>query len=203
MKVAIEGAPGVGKSTLCRALAAHVEESAWIDEPVTDNPSLGDYYGDPQRWALAMQVDILMRRANAIAAVAHRRHPVEFLDRSAWGDRLFACTARDLGLMESREFATYDSVFRAVTSGPNVLPDTVVYLRASPDALWQRVSARARPEEAEMRRDYLDAVCSAYDKFFDDPPPGMRVAVVDWEAFGTAQRAWSAVEAMFMQPAVR
>jgi deoxyadenosine/deoxycytidine kinase len=197
MKVAIEGAPGVGKSTLCRALAAHVPDTTWVEEPVTDNPYLADYYGDPRRWALAMQVDILLRRANAIAAVAHRRHAVEFLDRSAWGDRLFAHTAKSLGLMEPREFDTYDSVFRTVSASAGAMPDVVVYLQASPDALWARVAARARPAEAGMTRAYLDAVCASYEAFFTNPPFGMRVAIVDWETFGTAEVAWAAVEAAF------
>jgi len=197
MKVAIEGAPGVGKSTLCSALAAHIPDSAWVEEPVTENPYLADYYLEPGRWALAMQVDILLRRANAIAAVAHRRRAVEFLDRSAWGDRLFAVTARDLGIMSAREFDTYDSVFRAVTASPGVLPDAVVYLRASADAVWNRVAVRARPEEAAMRREYLDAVCETYESFFARPPIGMRVITVDWEAFGTVDEAWSQVETAF------
>lgn len=197
MKVAIEGAPGVGKSTLCRSLADHVSDSTWVEEPVTENPYLADYYSDPNRWALAMQVDILLRRANAIAAVANRRHAIEFLDRSAWGDRLFACTARDLGIMQAREFDTYDAVFRSVTGSPGVLPDVVVYLQASTEALWNRVASRARPEEAMMRRDYLDAVCASYDGFFSKPPVGMRVVVLDWESFGTSERAWSEIEDAF------
>lgn len=187
----------MGKSTLCAALAAFVPDTAWVEEPVTENPYLADYYADPRRWALAMQVDILLRRANAVAAVAQRRHAVEFLDRSAWGDRLFACTARDLGLMESREFDTYDAVFRSVSAARGAMPDMVVYLRASADVLWGRVSARARPAESGMQREYLDAVVESYDAFFARPPFGMRVVTVDWEAFGTADVAWAAVEAGF------
>ena len=197
MKIAIEGAPGVGKSTLCGAMADPVPDSTWVEEPLTDNPYLGDYYLDPGRWALAMQVDILLRRANAIAAVSNRRRAVEFLDRSAWGDRLFAVTARDLGIMSAREFDTYDAVFRAVTASGGVLPDAVVYLRASADAVWTRVASRARPEEAAMRREYLDAVCATYEDFFSRPPIGMRVVTVDWEAFGTAEAAWSRIEVAY------
>lgn len=197
MKVAIEGAPGVGKSTLCRALASYVPDSTCIEEPVTDNPYLADYYADPSRWALAMQVDILLRRANAIAAVSNRRYAVEFMDRSAWGDRLFACTARDRGIMQAREFDTYDAVFRSVSGFPGVLPDMVLYLRASPDVVWERVASRARPEEAMMRREYLDAVCLSYDSFFSRPPVGMRVATMDWDVFGTAEQAWSEIGLVF------
>jgi hypothetical protein len=197
MKVAIEGAPGVGKSTLCIALVEHIPDAAWVEEPLTDNPYLGDYYRDPGRWALAMQVDILLRRANALASVSNRRRAIEFLDRSAWGDRLFAVTARDLGIMSAREFDTYDAVFRAVTASGSTLPDAVVYLRASADAVWARVMARARPEEAAMRREYLDAVCATYESFFARPPIGMRVVTVDWEQFGTVDAAWSKVEAAF------
>ena len=77
------------------------------------------------------------------------------------------------------------------------MPDVVLYLQASPDALWARVNARARPAEAGMTRAYLDAVCASYEAFFTNPPFGMRVVVVEWETFGTAEFAWKAVEAAF------
>jgi deoxyadenosine/deoxycytidine kinase len=73
----------------------------------------------------------------------------------------------------------------------------VVYLRASADAVWTRVASRARPEEAAMRREYLDAVCATYEDFFSRPPIGMRVVTVDWEAFGTAEAAWSRIEVAY------
>ena len=48
-----------------------------------------------------------------------------------------------------------------------------------------------------MRREYLDAVCATYESFFARPPIGMRVVTVDWEGFGTAERAWSELEVAF------
>jgi deoxyadenosine/deoxycytidine kinase len=197
MRIAIEGAPGVGKSTLCRDLVGLVERSTWVKEPVEENAYLADYYINPSRWALGMQVDILMRRVSAILAASSRRHPVEFHDRSVWGDRIFARTARDLGIMEPREFDTYDTVFRSVTGTNGVLPDVVVYLQADPDVIWSRVQSRARPEEAAMTKPYLEAVCKSYDAVFGlegSPPTGTRVVLVDWNSFGDADRVWGAVE---------
>lgn len=198
MKIAIEGAPGVGKSTLCQALLGTVPDSVWVEEPVAENPYLADYYLTPSRWALAMQVDILLRRLTSVLQISTRRKSAEFQDRSAWGDRLFAQTALRLGLLEQREFDTYDMVFRAVTGESGVLPDAVVYLRASADTLWERVGLRGRPEEASMTRPYLDAIQASYDEFFMHPPAGVSVIVVDWDTFGTPESVWASVERHFM-----
>lgn len=199
MRIAVEGAIGVGKTTLCKALVNHISDSVLIPEPVTENPYLADYYADSPRWALAMQTDILIRRANAIASMAYRKRAVELLDRSAWGDRLFAITARDMGIMSGREFNTYDSVFRAVTATPGTLPDAIFYLRASPDTIWERVKSRARPEEESMRQDYLYAVCKTYDAFFMHPPIGLRVVTIDWDTFGDVASVWSKMETAFIR----
>lgn len=198
MKVAIEGAPGVGKSTLCQQLAALIPDSGWVQEPVAENSYLMDYYANPARWALAMQIDVLMRRASSTLSVASKRHNVDFYDRSAWGDRLFARTARSLGLMESREFDTYDSVFRTITATHSILPDTVVYLRASSDVLWERVQARGRPAEGAMTRAYLDAIHGAYDALWGAQAPlGTRVITLDWNQYGKPEAVWAAIEKSF------
>jgi deoxyguanosine kinase len=48
------------------------------------------------------------------------------------------------------------------------LPNLIVYLRADPDVLMQRIASRDRPYERNMERDYIDELSRAYDSFFID-----------------------------------
>lgn len=189
MRIAIEGPPGVGKTTLCGDIST-LTGIAMVDEPVDANPYLEDYYNAPSRWALAMQIDLLYQRAEN----AGRQVEDDLLfDRSLWGDMIFAETVHRLGLMEAREYGTYGRVFRALVSEAR-MPDTFVYLRASLDAVWARVQARNRAAEGAMTREYLGAVLDGYERFVAEPPKGMRLVVVDWSHFRPAREVWAEVE---------
>jgi deoxyguanosine kinase len=48
------------------------------------------------------------------------------------------------------------------------LPSLIVYLRADPDVLMQRIASRDRPYERNMERDYINQLNQAYDAFFVD-----------------------------------
>lgn len=189
MRIAIEGPPGVGKTTLCGQLAAQMN-IPWVVEPVDENPYLADYYGDPRRWALGMQVHLLYRRAES--AAGYQRDTSLLFDRSLWGDRIFAQTLLDIGLMERREFDTYELVFRALV-GKSMLPDVLIYLRADLDAVWSRVQSRQREAENAMTREYLGEVLSGYEKFMTTPPTGVRVVTVDWSRFLPFDEVWSQI----------
>ena len=63
--VIVCGIIGSGKSSLSRELAdALGEGTLWLKEPdeTGGNPYLGDYYGDPKRWAFTMQLALLAHR---------------------------------------------------------------------------------------------------------------------------------------------
>ena len=52
-------------------------------------------------------------------------------------------------------------------------PDLVVYLRAKPETLMERVRMRGKDYEAAMTLDYLRELCGIYEEFFrhyDDTP---------------------------------
>ena len=61
MFISIAGMIGAGKSTLCTALAEHLEVDAYY-EPVQDNVYLADFYKDQAAHSFAMQVYLLNRR---------------------------------------------------------------------------------------------------------------------------------------------
>ena len=182
MRIAIEGAPGVGKSTLCQQIGELIPCQV-VTEPVEDNYYLADYYGNPSRWALAMQIELLTRRVTDAAKTCHLGG-ITLHDRSLWGDRIFGMAVHQMGLMDGREFKTYDRVFRALLEKA-YLPDVILYLRADKDVVWDRVQSRNRSAENAMRRDYLNKVIDEYERFFSDPPIGAVVTAVDWNEFRT------------------
>jgi len=162
----------------------------FVPEPVEENPYLIDYYKDPKRWALAMQIDLLYRRVEA--ANRTRGWNLGLYDRSLWGDRIFGLAVRDMGLMEQREFATYDRVFRALVEKA-LLPDVIVYLRAPLDTVWARVQERNRGAEAGMTCEYLGRVWNHYETFLSGYPEGAKVVTLDWSKYRTPEDVWRIV----------
>ena len=82
MYVAIEGAIGVGKTTLARLLQPKFE-SGLLLEVFEENPFLSDFYSDRERYAFQTQVFFLLSRYPTI-----NRHAVpSILDKH---DHLFA-----------------------------------------------------------------------------------------------------------------
>ena len=185
MRVAVEGPPGVGKSRLCCDLAERLPDAYVIEEPVLENFYLGDYYKEPARWALSMQLDLLVQRALAASEVADNGC-VHLYDRSLLGDRIFARAVYRMGLMEDREYETYIKVFRALTLRVKVQPDCMIYLKADPQVVFDRIQSRARPEETEgtgIPYEYLERVWTEYEAFMSKPPDTFPVVVLDWNEF--------------------
>ena len=63
------------------------------------------------------------------------------------------------------ELSLYQKIYRSQIS-QSPLPDLVIYLQASPEQLFQRVQKRGNPIEMNISLDYLQKLCSAYNKFF-------------------------------------
>ncbi len=159
--IAIEGAIGVGKTTLARMLAAELT-SALLLEVFEENPFLGDFYADRERYAFQTQIFFLISRYHQQSQVipqtlAQRPLVSDYLFDK---DRLFA----HLNLVGD-ELAMYERVHKIL--GEQIpTPDLVVYLRASTDVLMQRIAHRDRPYERNMAREYIDNLRQAYDDFF-------------------------------------
>ncbi|BDT02487.1 hypothetical protein SHM_01330 [Spiroplasma ixodetis] len=65
MKIVLSGVVGVGKSTISRELAKLLKYKI-MDEPVTSNPYLDDFYQNPLEYAFKMQVFMLMARSKQL-----------------------------------------------------------------------------------------------------------------------------------------
>ncbi len=161
--IAIEGAIGVGKTTLARILAEALPAELLL-EVFEENPFLSDFYADRARYAFQTQIFFLLsryRQQHSVIAKTLQRNALvsDYLFAKDW---LFA----HLNLTGD-ELQMYERV-HAILGEQIPSPTLVVYLRASVDVLMQRIAFRDRSYERRMERDYIAALSQAYDQFFAD-----------------------------------
>jgi len=164
--VAIAGNIGAGKSTLTAYLASRFGIRPFY-EPNDNNPYLADFYADMPRWAFHSQMYFLSAKFRAHLdlgrLLAAQPHTVFVQDRTIYEDaEIFARTLHARGHLPARDFATYDTMYRAIR---DVLPrpDLLIYLRCSVKGLRRRICVRGRPDEQSMDPAYLKALQGAYD----------------------------------------
>ncbi len=157
--IVIEGPLRVGKSSLTRALAERLHARTMLDSE--DNPFLDAYYQGQEGAAFRTQMYYLIARFQQLQAanIDSSRTPV-VADYLFEKDKLFAY----LGLSDE-ELAVYDKYYGFLKEQvPD--PDLVVYLKASPQVLRERISRKNIASEARISNEYLQEVMRAYDHFF-------------------------------------
>ena len=166
--IAIEGAIGVGKTTLARQLAETFNYQILL-EGAEQNPFLERFDQNQRNAALATQLFFLFQRSQQIQDLRQGDifEPVRVSDFLIDKDRLFA----RLNLDED-EYQLYHKVYQQLTiDAPK--PDLVIYLQASVDVLTSRIQNRGIDFEQRISRDYLESINEAYSEFFlyyDDAP---------------------------------
>ena len=169
MHVAIAGNIGSGKTTLTNLLAKHYNWETHYED-VEQNPYLNDFYDDMQRWSFNLQIYYLNSRFTQIQEIKEQKSNV-IQDRTIYEDAfIFAPNLHSMGLMTTRDFENYFSLFNLMDSFVSP-PDLLIYLRASVPTLVNHIQLRGREYEESIRLDYLkrlneryEAWISTYDK---------------------------------------
>ena len=126
MHIAVAGNIGSGKTTLTGLLAKHYGWEPHF-ESVDFNPYLVDFYNDMQRWSFNLQVYFLNKRLKDIVEFQNSGKNV-IQDRTIYEDAMiFAPNLHDMGLMDSRDFDNYTSLFELMQKMVGY-PDLLVYL---------------------------------------------------------------------------
>ena len=161
--IAVEGPIGAGKTSLALRLAERLRLVPLLEDPGA-NPFLPRFYADPDRHALSAQLCFLLQRIEQIAPL-HRPdggRTGTVADFTIDKDSLFA----ELNLAGD-ELALYRALYRQIARQAPV-PDLVVYLRAAPVVLLERVRRRRIDYERGIGLDYLSRLADAYARLFQD-----------------------------------
>ena len=176
MYVAIAGNIGSGKTTLTEILTRRYGAKAYYEE--SDNPYLGDFYEDMSRWAFQLQISFLGSRIEQTLDMLRSGDKDIFQDRTIYEDaHIFADNLHRMGLISSRDFATYMKIFELTTTLiPQ--PDVLIYLRASIPTLVSQIKRRGRAYEMNIDEGYLQRLNDKYEHWINNIYKG-RVLVID------------------------
>ena len=176
MHIATAGNIGSGKTTLTGLLAKHYNWKPHYED-VDDNPYLHDFYEDMQRWSFNLQIYFLNNRFKQILNIRQSGNTV-IQDRTIYEDaRIFAPNLHAMGLMPSRDYETYESMFQLISSLIQP-PDLIIYLRASVPTLVNQIQKRGRKYENAIRLDYLQRLNERYEAWISSYKLG-KVLIVD------------------------
>ena len=176
MHIAIAGNIGAGKTTLTKLLARHYNWKPHY-ESVDNNPYLDDFYTDMQRWAFNLQVYFLNSRFGQLKEFQESGKNI-IQDRTIYEDaHIFAPNLHAMGLMTSRDFDNYSSLFKLMSSFVNP-PDLLIYLRASVPTLVKQIQSRGRDYESSIRIDYLTRLNERYEAWISEYTSG-KLLIID------------------------
>lgn len=176
MHIAIAGNIGAGKTTLTGLLAKHFKWEAHYED-VETNPYLNSFYEDMQRWSFNLQIYFLNSRLRQVVDIRKSGKAV-IQDRTIFEDAyIFAPNLHEMGLMPSRDFENYETLFELMSSFVQA-PDLLIYLRSSVPNLVKQIQMRGREYENSIRLDYLNSLNQRYEAWISKYDSG-KLLIVD------------------------
>jgi deoxyadenosine/deoxycytidine kinase len=176
MHIAIAGNIGAGKTTLTELLSKHYKWDTHYED-VDQNPYLLDFYDDMQRWSFNLQVYYLNSRFTQIQDIKESKNTI-IQDRTIHEDAyIFAPNLHSMGLMSTRDFENYFSLFNLMESFISA-PDLLIYLRASVPKLVNNIQKRGREYEESIRLDYLKRLNERYEAWISTYDSG-KLLIID------------------------
>lgn len=176
MYIAIAGNIGSGKTTLTGILTERYHAKAYLEE--SNNPYIGDFYEDMNRWSFNLQIYFLGSRIQQTMNMLSDSSGVIFQDRTIFEDaHIFADNLHQMGLMATRDIETYMKIFHLVT---NLIPkpDLLIYLKASVPTLISQIRRRGREYEMNIDEQYLSRLNEKYNHWIEHIYDG-EVLVID------------------------
>lgn len=161
--ISVEGAIGVGKTTLSNLLSEYLK-SKHLREIVEENPFLSKFYENKEEYALQTEAFFLFNRLKQLDDVKEnilQKGGMVVSDYHIIKNLIFA------GLtLDKKQFHRYKQVFD-IFIGDLPQADIIIYLNANTDTLMKRIAMRDRSFERQMSCDYIKNLSSEYQYYFN------------------------------------
>lgn len=149
--IALDGLPGVGKTTFGEALTDYLnlvsdtEENAIFLSEYVNNKLLLLYLSDMNKYSLMFQLAMLKEKAKTyeLAAFYASQGKTVIIDRSHIGDLSFAILQKRTCGWTENEYAAYISCLEEITP-----PHLIVYLQVDVNVAYERMLKRGRIGES-------------------------------------------------------
>lgn len=162
--IAIVGGIAVGKTTIGKKLLGNLENAKFIEEDVSKNEFLSDFYDDMKKWAFHSRISTLAMVASNYIFDGDDR--VILMDRCLDELITFARLQYEKGNLTKREFMVYSQLYQDVLAfAPRI--DGYIYCYCSSEISIERIKKRNRVFEQGIELDYLNRLNVEYEKWIE------------------------------------
>ncbi len=166
MVIVIDGVVGAGKSTLAQKVSDKLGIPIYEElQNQTTMNLLEEFYKDKKRWSFALQIHFLNERFKMIKDI--HKNGGGILDRSIFGDRIFASMLNEDGYMTDDEFQTYttllDNMLEHVKN-----PKILVYIDCDLETAMERIGIRGRQMEQKVDEIYWKRLNQKYNNWYNN-----------------------------------
>jgi len=164
--ILIDGVVGAGKTTIATLVAQ--KTNLQLYEELSNNDTfelLNRFYKDQERWSFTLQIHFLNERFRMIKQI--HKNGSGILDRSIFGDKIFASMLNEDGQMSDEEYRTYYTLLDNMLEHSQA-PDILIYLQCSTDVAIERINKRNRGDESGVPRAYWDRLNEKYETWYKD-----------------------------------
>lgn len=161
--IVIDAVVGAGKTVYMEMLSKEMNIPSF-QEPVQNNPILDKFYHNRKRYSFPLQIFFLNRRFEMLKQAAELGRPT-LMDRSIYGDMIFAKLLYEEGNMEKEEYLLYRDLLTNMLDHVEA-PKLMIYLKIDTESAVERIRKRGRDYEQIVEQSYWENLNREYDSYF-------------------------------------
>ena len=166
MIILVDAVVGAGKTTLSEKIGEKLNIPVYYElQNQSTMNLLEEFYKDKNRWSFALQIHFLNERFRMIKEI--NKAGTGILDRSIFGDRIFAQMLNEDGYMTNDEFLTYSNLLDNMLEHVSK-PDLLLYIDCDLDTALDRIKGRGREMEQSVDSKYWGRLNVKYNKWYDE-----------------------------------